>query len=111
MSKSGACHLGIETDEIGLPVNRIANSKDRRRSPSPPRSEGSQPRVVINIIAGGITGSSKRPPVEQAYYAQVIPKTNLALSFTQADRPVGKPQDNEPLVIIGIIDGFEVHHI
>jgi hypothetical protein len=44
---------------------------------------------MINIIAGGITGSLKLPPVEQTYYAQVIPKTDIALSFTQADRPIG----------------------
>jgi hypothetical protein len=45
------------------------------------------------------------------YCARVTPKIDVALSFTQADMSTGKPQDNEPLVIIGIIDGFEVHQV
>jgi hypothetical protein len=36
---------------------------------------------------------------------------DVVLSFTKADLPVGKIRENEPLVIIAMIDGFEVHRI
>jgi hypothetical protein len=37
--------------------------------------------------------------------------TDVILSFTKADLPVGKIRENEPLVITTMIDGFEVHQI
>jgi hypothetical protein len=36
---------------------------------------------------------------------------DVVLSFTKVDLPVGKIRENEPLVIIAMIDEFEVHRI
>jgi hypothetical protein len=66
---------------------------------------------MINVIAGGISGGSKRPWDESEYCAQVNPNTIIVLSFTHADMPTGKRKENEPLVITETIDGFEVHRI
>jgi hypothetical protein len=35
----------------------------------------------------------------------------VVLSSTKDDLPVGKIRENKPLVITGMIDGFEVHRI
>jgi hypothetical protein len=66
---------------------------------------------LINVIAGGIVAKSKRTRTEQELCAQVTSMSDVILSFTKADLPVGKIRENESLVIIAMIDGFEIHRI
>jgi hypothetical protein len=79
------------------------------RSRSPHLQSSSQPRGVINVIAGGIVTKSKRSRTERELCAQVTPMPDVVLSFTKADFPVGKIRENELLVITAMINDFEVH--
>jgi hypothetical protein len=81
------------------------------RSPSPQQQPVAQPRGVINVIAGGIPAKSKRTCDGQELCAQVIPITDVTLSFTKDDFLAGKIRDNELLVITRLLDDFEVHRI
>jgi hypothetical protein len=106
----------IQSRHLRRFLDDAANGKDvvpksQRGEPrNPPEDEDKRKaRIAVNTIAGGFSGGGdscnarkryvRRMNFEKKFVGHTSVKTALDLSFTQEDRRVAMPHDDDPLVI------------